>query len=424
MISGILISLIVVSIIVFILMIMTIVLFTRKPQAIAQVTTTSSPTPTTTQDLSAYALKQDLVPIVSQLTPIANKVTTQKYDLSAYNSIQYFGDSITQGVLLTDVAQRWSALVSAALNKTEINQGIGGDQVPDSMKNIYANRQFGVPAFIAYGANDISRGQSNIDEMKKHLLSMALYCTLPEASIINPRTNTTAIVKTGQWVNTDLPKVGIMTNPASNGTFGTPPPTITATLNGRYIGFSGITVNSTSNRGAFPQYNIIVDGVNVAPTKYYTYTATTANGTPFMTYMWLYDTGVTSINGTQHSLTIAPVPVGGYSDRGFIDFFVGFDNAQPNSTPLFLMEPTDFDLHLVTDNTLIAPLQASYKRMLMELAGYLSNDLGLPVTLIKDINLSVSGDLLLDLIHPSAVGHKKISNKVLNVIQNGVTNIK
>lgn len=379
------------------------------------------PIPIPSTDLTPYAKSADLINLASAVTALTSSVTkTTKYDLSSYASLQFFGDSITQGYLLPNAStQRWSAIVSTGLRKQEINNGIGGDQVPDAVSNIYANRNVAVPTFLSYGTNDIGRVQYNIDEMKRCILGMLLYCTLPTACVMNPRapaSPTNKISTTGTWSPTDLSNVGIMTNPASNGNYSTNGinATVTAQLTGRYVGFVSVVLNNT-NKTNYPQYGINLDGTNLNPFNTYTYMAQTNNGFGLMSYLWLYDTGSTAPNAS-HTLTIAPKPIGNYTDRGFVDFFVGFDAKQAGCVPSYLVEPADFDYHVFTDNNLIAPLMSSYKEMLEQCTNYLASDLGLPVALIRNLHVNDTGDTFSDLLHPNIAGHQKIAAKILNAI--------
>lgn len=335
-------------------------------------------------------------------------------------ALDFFGDSITVGFRVSST-ERWSSLVSTFLGKVENNFGFGGDQWLDAAAKIYNSHTPGNSVFFNYGINDIARGQHDLEEMKRAIYAYIIYCTLPAANIVNARK---ATMTPNGWENTGAYNtVGVMTAPASNGSF-PGQPAISATVAGRYIGFAATVVNSAdvnNNWGLI----ISVDSSNVnlsTPTPFFNAQPTSVNGSGFAPYLYIYDTG-DATPGQSHVISLQPTVKNNYGDRAFCDYFFGFDAGMKGTNPVTILQPTHFDYRLYDSNQ--SPpagnyaMMTAYNTLLKEIVRDLSDSAryNLPVMLVADPLPYDMGYTSFDLVHPTPYGHKQIASNVINTLQ-------
>lgn len=337
------------------------------------------------------------------------------------NALDFFGDSITQGFRVS-ATERWSSLVAVNLGKTEQNFGRGGDQWLDIAPNIYNNHTAGNSVFLQYGVNDIARGQRMFDEMKRGMYAMILYCSLPAANIVNARN---ATLSANGWVNTGAyNNIGVMTSVASGGSFPNSP-TITTTVNGRYIGFASTVVNSANiNNNWGLTINIDNNNVDATPTPFFNMQPTAVNGGSFAPYLWIYDTG-DSTAAQPHTITLTPSVQGNYADRAFVDYFYGFDAGVKGASTVTLLQPTHFDYYRydtsITPAVGYAAAMAAYNTLLRDVVRDLTTKYLLPVNFVADTLPYDMGYTSFDLVHPLQRGHKQIANQVITALQQPTT---
>ncbi|RYE18621.1 MAG: SGNH/GDSL hydrolase family protein, partial [Sphingobacteriaceae bacterium] len=322
------------------------------------------------------------------------------------SALEFYGDSITIGQSVS-TSQRWTALVCAALSKTEQNYGVGGYQWQDATRIVYNNHVDGIPSFLAFGVNDVTRNQTRFDQIQRIVQSLALYCTLPAANKVNAR-NATA---SSGWTNTGLfNTIGLMTNAAasnnsSNNVFTPTNPTLSTTVKGRYVGLSATVVNTASATNNWT-LTVTIDGNTMAgsPITFYNALDTSLSDIKgsFGPYLLLYDLG-SAATGVSHTISISAAAVGTYIDRAFVDYFFGFDNGLNTAVPVFLVQPTNFEYPFYTSITPSgSPAQMNvYNDMLRETARYFSIQLGLPVKFIAEPLTQTFGNLNTDLVHPN-----------------------
>lgn len=343
--------------------------------------------------------------------PLASKISS--------SALEFYGDSITTGFRV-DPSKRWSALVSSALKKTENNYGLSGHLWLHAATNIFDHHEPGNSSFFMYGVNDMAQGDIYLYEIKRTIYAFLLYATLPQSNIVNARA---ATFNADAWEPTGAySKVGLMTLPVDGSQ--SPPafpnkPSITATVTGRYIGFS-TTVISTNNLNDNSSFAITLDGQKVeeTPTPFFVAQQGIADSIVLVPQLWIYDTGAT---GNSHTIELVPSVNNNFGDRACVDYFFGFDtfsSSAPNTPiPSFLIEPTSFDYITYNKNSPhVNTNMAAYNTMLKEVVQEFNVRFGLPVTLITETLRYELGALSFDLVHPLEQGHRLIANRILKIL--------
>jgi lysophospholipase L1-like esterase len=342
--------------------------------------------------LNATNFKQPYAPIT--LTSTAN----------------FFGDSIVAGANLSSPAtQRWSALLCAALGKTENNQGVGSSSWLDSAILMYANHVSGRTTFLGWGINDIRFTTVYLDETLATAEAMILFACLPAANIQNVRS--ASVTKGGGWTNTIAY--------TSYGMFAGIGATLTATVTGRYVVFATtlIAAATMANHGSI---TFSVDGTTITsncPQVYGTAGGFLSNNLGQQLFM--YDTG--SGATTSHTLIITVGTQTGTGAPTFVDWIGSFTPSMTGLSSVILTAVQKLPSLFFSGTGGISyevyrqTLNTGYER----LAKRLRTIYGLPVYFVAESGSYSMSELTNDIIHPNPAGQSYIYSRVLNVLTNG-----
>ncbi len=341
------------------------------------------------------------------------------------NSIEFFGDSITYGATLSaPTTTRWSYLVCNALGKTELNYGVGGTLWMDASVQIYNNHTWGKPVFLAYGTNDMdTRSESYIPEFLNSAETFALFCCLPESCLRNPRMSTglNATTLTGTWQPT----------PAWNnwgGGTSTVGDYITATASNRFVAI-GFTALNALNAANHPVAQIIINGVTQPLVDLFTFISVgSQNGTSTWTnFCCIYDLQKLGISyASSYTIKVTYISnvgtVTAVPPFFYVDWLAGFDYNQANTRAVFL-NAVPVQMMNINTNAMRNALNAGYHT----LARKMRSLYGLPIYYVADVGETFNPRTCytfesLGYLHPNALGHSYMADRVINVINNGETN--
>jgi lysophospholipase L1-like esterase len=343
----------------------------------------------TTQNLTASNFTQGYAPLLP----------------NPYNfDIFFFGDSITFGSGAGSVAKRWTYLVCQALGATEQNFGVPGDQWADAAAHVYNNFSPGYPAFLSYGTNDIN-AQVYFQHISRIVDSLVAYCNLTILGRnINARDG--SVSKTGTWINNSLyTYIGVTTTDAT--------PTLTATVNGRYILASFTIKNDATITSCYTLTTTIDSVVQNTAVPLDNYLTTTANGSSTAVALYFFDTGTA---GT-HTVEFSFAPIGSYTSPIGVDW-IGAMDEDISGSPVYLQCPPDNGLCQSNINS--PNLTDTINNIYRDTARKWRTVLKQPIYF--DFNIGKFGEigmLINDLTHPNPSGYAWMANRVLNFLTKG-----
>lgn len=335
------------------------------------------------------------------------------------HTVEFFGDSITAGVGLTNpTTERWSALLTASYTScTESNQGIGGNQIQDltksGTKSIYSAHSDASTVFIGIGVNDICKTENTdpvIDELLSAYESVALFCCLPSSSrkwIQDPST-----VLTGTWLNLTV-GYGMYTTTVGS--------SFTQTVSGRFVGFNMINIANVSNaNGRSISLDVVVDGVTLATDeKFWTNVSlATANGTTWTPQDFIYDTGATG----NHTITVTYKAISSVASVNMMYVF-GFDVNHLNTNTVFSVGVENVNWMTVTRGSANYAAGTDARRNnwnagLKSICSKFRKLYGLHMYFADIERNTTYGYTQADNIHPNTRGHVYIKDKVKFAIDN------
>ncbi len=333
--------------------------------------------------------------------------------LTLSSTVHFFGDSITVGTPYVLSSERWSTRICSNYSVTEVNNAAPNEQLTgDISVQVYNNYISGRTAFFAFGTNDVrTQPVDAIDGLECSLETFVMYCALPSSKIINARS--VSVTETGTW--SDTPAFSIIGRRSSQ--FGTA--SIETTVTGRYIGCA-ITITSANTKTSYGRYTLTVDGVDVAPQRILTFAGLPSVTTrAYISKLLFYDTRSSSSHTIKVSLDTA---VGGFTDFFYLDYFFGFDANVAGAANVFINSIYRFDVG--------EPFTGSgneMTRMLLNKAYYkiatkFQRIFGLPVYYMGDTGEFSTLGMTVDGLHPNASGHAWISDRMIDVINNGELN--
>lgn len=377
---------------------------------------TFNPTSINTGTVTTGTLTTSVLTASSFIQPYAPISTTATLD--------FYGDSWTFGVGATTTAMRWSSLVSAALGKTENNQGSDGAQLMDVVKLIYQTRGIGGTntLFLMAGVNDM-KFTVNVEGLKRPMIAAILFSILPAANILNPRSS--AVTKTGTWGNSNLyNNIGI-TTAVVGGAGGSYDASLTATVTGRFVCFAVSAVNdTTAGGGVLPNvtaWTVTIDGVSYTQGQNigaYNFNMNIPSGVNWASYPFIFDTG--SSSSTSHVIVITPILFGAtYTENAFVDWIGGFSPNQAGAITCIVVPQDEYDYN---QNGGCQSVLDGYVKMERDVTRWFQTYLQLPVYFVTDACPVNWLGFTFDLLHPNNGGHNYIANRVLSVISQGETN--
>ena len=361
---------------------------------------------------------------------IATQSITVLTPLSLNGTIDVFGDSIAAGFGVP-VASRWTTKAITAYGATENNLAVNGDRTIDVIQRVYGvgaaapaslGHVDGRETIFAVGINDIyGQPLSAYDEIKRTIEVLALYCCLPASAKIDVRS--AAVTKTGTWANTPAFNKGIYTQ--TNGS------SVTATVTGRYVVWAGTALNG-SNTVNHANFKVTVDGVviNSILPKLSGTTNNGANGSSYVTSLWIYDTE----NIGAHTLRVERVAQSGVGIPvnpipNYVDWMGAFNQNHLGTNEVFITSPDTTDWAYINGIFGILSPNAGDENKWYNVKKYLQNtvirlnqDYGLPVYYVDMHSTNTLGQKQDDLLHPNANGHTFLANQFTTSLNSGTYN--
>lgn len=323
------------------------------------------------------------------------------------DTLQFWGDSIIEGVTVSPQSSRWTTILTNLLNKIEVNLGTSGQEWTDSHKSMYKKNFIrGLTNIICYGVNDITHGQTKVENIENIIRGVFLWLLLPSYCFVLPKINNANIYFIGSsWTNTGAYNFGVRCTDASGNS------NLSTNVNGRIIAFT-TTVFNTNNLQNYVYSEVSINGT-VIDSPQIINTLNTSNGTNFSSFLWMYDT-MDDSNSTK-TIKITPKKVGNPVEEYYIDWIAGFSKNQPDCSPLVVIDFGKYD-PIRSGGIGTIPLGDSLRKITKDNCYIFKKHYGLPIYFDEySYKIPLYG-MSPDGLHPSVQGMKLIANNVKNFI--------
>ena len=336
-------------------------------------------------------------------------------------SVEFYGDSITEGLNLPDPAtQRYATLVCDSFTGcTQLNNAVPSNQTWDLVGaytngygNIWLNHSDGHTVVVNMGFNDVGipayMPDNTLGEVITTLESAFLYLMLPSST----RQWASTVTRTGTWTaNTAIhPNTGAATAMTTS----TASSTASATVTGRVVGFSVLTPYSSAG-AVYNTLTVVVDGVTIVASQNFNNAITSE--TAHLSSWNAIDFTLDTYSAADATHTISVTYVGGTSSSLTLNYFYAFSPGQAGANSLFALaiEIVDYNTSGGTDAR-----RFTWNRCVQELIRKYRQVYQLPAYYVGDPGRNwIYGMKVFDDIHPNVYGHMWIANRVLDVISNG-----
>jgi hypothetical protein len=329
-----------------------------------------------------------------------------------YYSYTAFGDSITAGVGASTLANDYVSVLASDLSVTVADDGVSGSTANSQEDSVYTTNvpSTGSPLYTyMIGTNDISFYGSNVDEQTNYqsfIMASAAYLAIPNSNKVFGQ-SVSGVTYTGTWTNSTYYGGAISKYSTTNGDTAT----FTTTGTVAYIAYTILNGNGG-------QFSVTVDGTSEGTYDNYGYNNSSVTGS----FSRNYGSGLARISGLSsgtHTIVLTVTSTTSASNQVFFDWATGNANLPTSGGPTVL----EGEVIPQYPTNLLVPV---YNTLVADNVSTLSAD-GLNVHLVDTYDAidNPSTELVVPPgIHPNDIGHTKMAQAYLAVIQTvtGISN--